>query len=140
MAAKPVADGLFEWPSEAPRLLAGRCGACGTVAFPRAESCARCSASPLEQIALPREGRLWSFTVQRFRPKEPYDGPQEFSPYGVGYVELAGQVIVEGRLTVADPAALKIGDRVEVCVVPYTTAADGSEVVTFAFRPVAASE
>jgi uncharacterized OB-fold protein len=85
---------------------------------------------------LPRHGRLWSFTVQRFAPKTPYDGPAEFEPYGVGYVEFPGQVLVEGRLTESDPSRLHIGAEVEVCLIPYTKGPDGEEVWTFGFRPV----
>ena len=47
---------------------------------------------------LAREGTLWTWTVQGFRPKSPpYEGPVEFEPYPVGYVELPGEVKVETR-------------------------------------------
>ena len=37
----------------------------------------------------PAKARLWSWTVQRFRPKSPpYAGPVAFEPYAVGYVDL----------------------------------------------------
>ncbi|MGH9262949.1 MAG: Zn-ribbon domain-containing OB-fold protein, partial [Acidimicrobiales bacterium] len=62
-------------------------------------------------------------------------GPEPFEPYGVGYVELPGEVIVESRLTTADPGELEIGQPMELVIVPFTTAVDGTEVVTFAFRP-----
>lgn len=88
-----------------------------------------------EQL-LERRGSLWSFTVQGFEPKSPYNGPTPFEPYGVGYVELAGQVIVESRLTENDPDRLAIGMPVELVVVPFRTADDGTAIVTFAFRPV----
>jgi uncharacterized OB-fold protein len=82
-------------------------------------------------------GTLWSFTVQGFEPKPPYAGPQPFEPYGVGYVELPGEVIVEARLTENDPARLAIGEPVELVLVPFNTDASGDDIVTFAFRPVA---
>jgi uncharacterized OB-fold protein len=72
--------------------------------------------------------------VQRFRPKAPYVGPEDFEPYGVGYVELPGEVRVEARLTVADPARLRIGMPMELVVVPF---GDG---VTYAFAPVEAGD
>jgi uncharacterized OB-fold protein len=131
----PIADGLFTWPSAEPRLIGGACLECGSVSFPRQPSCSRCTAESIAEHLLPRVGSLWSWTVQRFRPKEPYDGPEPFEPYGVGYVELAGEVIVESRLTTADPDHLEIGRPMELVVVPFVTRDDGSEVVTFAFRP-----
>jgi uncharacterized OB-fold protein len=91
----------------------------------------------MEEQLLHRTGTLWSFTVQAFEPKPPYAGPEVFEPYGVGYVELDGQVIVEARLTEADPAALAIGAPVELAIVPFRTDPDGTEVLTFAFRPTA---
>jgi uncharacterized OB-fold protein len=57
-------------------------------------------------------------------------------PYGVGYVELPGEVKVETRLTEADPDRLQQGMEMELVVVPFRTDDKGDEIVTFAFRPV----
>ena len=57
-------------------------------------------------------------------------------PFGVGYVELPGEVKVEARLTTAGPDVLRDGMEMELTLVPFRTDADGNEVVTFAFRPV----
>jgi uncharacterized OB-fold protein len=92
----------------------------------------------MEEQLLERRGRLWAWTTQDFPPPgPPYSGPSgaEFVPFGVGYVELPGQVKVETRLTVADPDTLEIGMEMELAVVPFRTDDDGNEVVTFAFRP-----
>ena len=91
----------------------------------------------MEPRLLARRGTLWTFTVQGFRPKEPYTGPDEFEPYGVGYVELADGVMVESRLTENDPARLKIGDEMELSIVPFRRDANGNDVVTFMFGPIA---
>ena len=131
----PIAEGLFTWPSEEPRLMGGACGDCGAVSFPRQSSCSRCTSTAIDERLLGRTGSLWSWTVQRFEPKEPYEGPEPFEPYGVGYVELPGEVIVESRLTTADPDELEIGQPMELVVVPFLTRDDGTDVVTFAFRP-----
>jgi uncharacterized OB-fold protein len=89
---------------------------------------------------LDRRGRLWAWTVQEFAPPSPpYLGPtgDEFEPFGVGYVELPGEVKVETRLTENDPEMLANGMEMELVIVPFRTDDDGNEVVTFAFRPVA---
>lgn len=131
----PIAAGLLTWPSDEPRLVGGACRACGSVSFPRQQSCSRCTSEDIDEHVLSRVGTLWSWTVQRFQPKEPYIGPEPFEPYGVGYVDLAGEVLVESRLTTADPERLEIGQPMELVVVPFLTRDDGTQVVTFAFRP-----
>ena len=90
-----------------------------------------------EQVALSRTGTLWSYTIQRYRPKSPpYKGPEAFRPWAVAYVELPGEVIVESRLTTADPKELKIGMEMEMTIIPFREDEKGNEVVTFAFKPV----
>lgn len=91
-----------------------------------------------EDIELASTGTLWSWTIQAFPPKAPpYLGPvgDDFVPYGVGYVELPGQVRVEARLTVADPDQLKIGMAMEIVLEPLAVDDDGNTVVTYAFTP-----
>lgn len=143
--ARPVeaiADGLFTETADGPRLIGSRCRRCGTVTFPRQASCARCTSTDVEEHLLARRGELWSWTVQRFRPKTPpYVGPEtdEFEPYGVGYVELPGECRVEALLSEADPAALRIGMAMELTLLPAQRA-DGGEALTFGFRPLAEGE
>ena len=140
MARVPVADGVFTWPSDEPTLIGSRCATCGMITFPTQDSCPRCGSTAMEQELLARRGRLWAWTTQEFAPPSPpYSGPtgKAFVPFGVGYVELPGQVRVETRLTECDPAALVEGMDMELVVVPLRTDDDGNEVVTFAFRPVA---
>jgi uncharacterized protein len=137
MARVPVAEGVFTWPSDEPRLIGSRCGACGIVTFPSQGSCPRCAATEMVEHLLARRGRLWAWTTQEFPPPSPpYTGPTgaAFVPYGVGYVELADGVRVETRLT--ETEGLENGIEMELVVVPFRTDAGGNEVVTFAFRPV----
>jgi uncharacterized protein len=137
MARVPVAEGVFTWPSDEPRLIGSRCGACDIVTFPSQGSCPRCAATEMAEHLLARRGRLWAWTTQEFPPPSPpYAGPAgaAFVPYGVGYVELADGVRVETRLT--ETEGLENGIEMELVLVPFRTDADGNEVVTFAFRPV----
>jgi uncharacterized OB-fold protein len=132
---RPVDSGLWVACTSRPQLVGSRCRRCGTTVFPRQPSCARCTASDNEDHLLPSRGTLWSFTVQGFPPKPPYAGPvgDAFVPYGVGYVQLGDEVVVEARLTESDPGRLRIGDPFELVVVPLN-----DEVSTFAFAPVGA--
>ncbi|MGF7239268.1 MAG: Zn-ribbon domain-containing OB-fold protein [Frankia sp.] len=134
----PVEDGPAVEDSTRPRLLGSTCTHCGTTTFPRQASCPRCTRSSMTDRLLPRRGTLWSFTVQRFRPKPPYAGPEEFTPYGVGYVDLDGVVIVEAILTENDPRALSIGQAMDLVLLPVHRDADGTEVITYGFAPAGA--
>ena len=135
----PVAEGLFTWPPDEPRLIGARCAGCRLIAFPAGPPCQRCGGTAFTETLLPDRGTLWTFTTQDFRPPSPpYDGADTagtFQPYALGYVELAGEVMVEARLTEPDPARLAIGQPMRLAIVPYTVRADGTEVMTFAFAP-----
>jgi uncharacterized protein len=125
-----VTEGLFTWPSDEPRLIGSRSN--GMLSFPARPG--------EEQVLLSRRGTLWGFTTQQFRPPSPpYDGddtPESFQPYALGYVELPGELLVQARFTESDPDRLRIGQEMELRIVPYTTRPDGTEVLTFAFAPV----
>jgi uncharacterized OB-fold protein len=136
MTQTPVAEGLFTVPSgpdEQPALIASERD--GRLSFPP-----RPGGTP---YLLKRRGTLWSFTSQNFRPPVPYDGDdtvETFKPYLVGYVELEGELIVEGRLTDCTIDQLELGLPMELRLVPYTTRPDGTEILTYAFAPVSGDE
>jgi uncharacterized protein len=61
---------------------------------------------------------------------------ETFRPYGVGMVQLADELRVEGRLTEGDASKLRIGMDVELVIIPFRTDPDGTEIMTYAFQPV----
>jgi uncharacterized OB-fold protein len=133
MTSIAIADGLFvDGPTA--HLIAGREHQSGRMVFPFPQGIEAENYAPVDVAP---EGTLWSWTVQRFRPKSPpYAGPEAFEPYAVGYVEFPGQLIVEGRLTGVALDAIRIGDRYRTVVVPFVEAADGTVRTTYAFEPV----
>lgn len=146
-----VADGIFTADFTAdvtvadgqPKLLGSRCTVCGNHMFPRQRGCPKCMGNEQEDVELATHGTLWTWTVQAFPPKAPpYLGPvgDDFVPYGVGYVELPGQLRVEARLTEADPAKLVIGMPMHLVLHPLCIDADGNQVVTYAFAPTPPSQ
>lgn len=138
LAGRPIAEGLFTWPSDAPALLGSRCRDCGRASFPAQAGCPACCGSDIAVEELPRHGTLWSWTIQRIMPKSPYatdETPASFRAFGVGYVELPGAVRVEARLTEGDPDRLRIGMPMELVFLPLRREADGTDVISFAFRP-----
>lgn len=133
-----VSNDVMAWQEGALTLIGSRCVACGELFFPRARGCTRCCGTGLTDTALGHQGRLWSWTVQGFRPKQPYDGDgsdADFQPYGVGYVELDNGLKVEARLTVADPAQLRIGMPMRLTLDAYRRTPAGEPVHTYAFEP-----
>jgi uncharacterized protein len=136
---RPIAEGLFTSLDDRAQLIGSRCGSCGVVTFPRQSGCPRCPSEDMEATPLARRGRLWTFSTQGFPPKyPPYLGPEseeDFSPFGIGYVELEEGVMVEARLTENDPEKLQIGMEMELVLVPFRHDDDGTEVVSFAYSP-----
>ena len=129
IALAPIAPGL--WTQEPqPRLLGGKL-ASGEIVFPMPEGDA---AHGVEPYPLSRRGTLWSWTSQDFRPKSPYEGPSEgphdFKPFLLGYVELPGEVIVESYIVNATLADLRLGMAMEFTLTPF----DATRA-NFAFRP-----
>lgn len=121
-------DTLFT--DETPQqLVGGRDRATGRIVFPRPDS------DGFDAVPLRRDGTLWSYTVQRFRPKSPpYAGPEAFRPWIVAYVELPGETIVEARLTGVEPDAVTIGMALELTQVPLDPDMPGERLIP-AFRP-----
>ena len=126
---RAIADGLFT-DDTPPRLVGGRDRAAGRIVFPCPAS------SDYEAVPLADEGTVWSFTVQRFRPKTPpYAGPEVFAPWIVAYVELPGQVIVEARLVDVAFEDVAIGLPVRLKPVPLDPDAPDSVLIP-AFAPI----
>jgi uncharacterized OB-fold protein len=139
----PIREGLFTWPVPEPpvrpALLGAKCADCGAVTFPSSPGCPRCGEDHMESFELPTRGPLYTWTTQEFLPKEPYIGPETpktFEPWAVGYVELGGELRVEGRLYQVDLDDLAFGMEFEVVVRPFRITEDGTEVYTFGFAPV----
>jgi uncharacterized OB-fold protein len=128
-----VREGLFT-DDEPPTLLASRCTNCRNFLFPRADACTYCSAEDPEPVELSGPGSLWAWTAVTAPPP----GYQGEVPFGLGVVELREGVRVITRLTEGDPAALKLGQAMELQVVPLHRDDDGNEVVTYAFAPAPA--
>lgn len=128
----PIAEGLFKMTEAGPRLLGGRRKRDGKMVFPLPTGS---EGENFDSVELADHGTLWSYTVQRFRPKSPpYAGDDTdltFKPYALGYIELAGQVIVESRIEIDDFAQLKIGQPMALTLQRFRD----DDTVTYAFKP-----
>ena len=133
-----VADGLLVDVDGTAHLVGSRCSDCDAVTFPAQTSCPRCAGELVQPHVLARHGTLWTYTIQGFPPKTPYlDADAPFRPFGVGYVNLGSEVLVESRLVANDLASLRIGMAMELVLEPFHRDQSGEDVVTFAFAPAA---
>ena len=99
--------------------------------LPPPDACTYCAADGPEPVELSGQGTLWSWTAVTAPPP----GYQGEVPFGVGVVELPEGIRVITRLTESDPGRARLGQPMELRVVPLHADADGNDVVTFAFAP-----
>jgi uncharacterized protein len=129
---RPIAEGLFT-DEQPPRLIGGKHRGTGRIVFP----CP--SDGDYEAYPLKRNGTLWSYTIQRYRPKSPpYAGPDAFEPWPVAYVALDQETIVEARLTNVAFDEIKIGMALELTQIALDPEA-ADPVAIHAFQPTGAS-
>ncbi len=118
--AKPAIDGWFATDDAGlPHLIGSKCAQCGTYVFPpRANNCPNpaCDGDELEQVALSRRGKVWSYTENRYPPPAPYPAPDPFEPFAIAAVELADEgLIVLGKVVEGTLAAdLNVGMEMEL--------------------------
>lgn len=109
-------------------LIGSACNDCGTQTFPAQSGCPRCGSNNVADVALARDGSVWTWTVQRFPPKPPYLGPTPYEPFALAYVDL-GSVKVESRLRGKAVDDWKIGDPVQIVI------DESASPLTFWFEP-----
>jgi uncharacterized OB-fold protein len=135
----PIHEGLFTWPAAKPQLLGSRCNQCAEATFPAQPDCRGCGSRETTIVELGDRGKLWTWTIQTFMPKQPYhsdETPETFRPYGVGYVEMPGGVRVEARLQANSPDQLQIGMPMQLDIIPFRTDENGDQKMTFSFSAV----
>jgi uncharacterized OB-fold protein len=134
----PVIEGLFEQAADGARLLGSRCATCDTPYFPRSGLCHNpdCTQSKMEEARFGPHGTLWSCSVQNYPPPPPARYDEPYRPYALGVVDLTDGLRVVGRMAVEDPDSVKVGAKVEIVLEPMCKEDDGTELITWMFRPV----
>lgn len=135
----PAAEGLFADTATGPRLLGSRCATCEMPYFPRSEACRNpgCDHSDMQDAEFGPSGTLISMTLQNYPPPPPTIAPEPYSPYGVGLVDLPEGLRVIGRLFSDDPEQVPVGGPVELVLAPLGHDADGREIISWQWKPVA---
>ena len=100
---------------DAPTLVGRRGAETGSYFFPPTLAFSRNPSAPgeeLEEVALSRRGRVWSWTTNHYKPPAPYVSPDPFVPYTVVAVELPEeQMVVLGPLAAGRRPGVAHGRR-----------------------------
>ena len=135
-----VAENLFNWPSDDPRLMATRCKSCGSCFFPRTFTCGNpgCKEKNIENILLSKRGKLWSWSTQFYKPPPPFIATEPYVPFAVGLLEFPEGIKILGIVTgCTDPdRELKIDMDMEVVADKLFMDENGNEVIGWKFKPI----
>jgi len=132
-----ISDGILDATAKTPTLIGARSRETGDIKFPFPLSG---SEDEFERVQLKRQGTLWAFTIQRFPPGKPFMGVTDrhaFKPFGIGYVELEGEVIVETRIVTKDFSTLEIGMAMSLVIETFERGDGQGDISTYAFQPSA---
>lgn len=125
---------LNELFSEDKGLIGSQCSECGEQFFPAVKACANCSSENMSPAAFGKTGALWSWTIQNFMPKAPYNSAENkdtFNRYGVGFVEMSSGIKIKSRLRMGE-TSFSIGQPMFLEIVPFETE-DGKTISIFEF-------
>jgi uncharacterized OB-fold protein len=132
-----VAPGLFRQMSP-PVLFGSRCERCGAHYFPSTSHCRHpgCRGARVLEVDLGRHGRLYSYTIQHYRPPPPFS-MEPWAPYAIGIVELPEGLRLLAMICGVPFAELEIGMEVELVSEALHRDAEGREVLTYKFTRLA---
>jgi uncharacterized OB-fold protein len=131
----PLREGIFRLPSsqdEEPALIGSRCQNCGDHFFPKRHICLSCGQEDIEETALGRRGKIWTYTVARQTPP----GSLMQAPYVLVVVQLAEGAMVQAVLSDWDLEAVHVGMEVEMVLEKMGTSTEGNDLMAFKFKPV----
>ncbi len=135
----PAQEGLFhqpDSPDDQPYLIGNRCRECGFVSFPKLITCPRCiKKGTMEEYHLVRRGKVDMFASCNAAL------PGFKAPSVQGYITLEDGGRLWSLITGVDPDdvnAIKVGTEVELVIEKLREDADGNEIMSYKFRPVAA--
>ena len=131
---RPVRSGLLAGDLSdlaSVKLAGSRCNECGEATLGTSNLCPNCGSDNVAPIEMSDAGKVWTYTVVRYKPPGDYKGPDPFMPFAMGLVELPEGLRVLAPIG-GDVEAVRIG--MDVAFHPYVRD-DG--VVEFNYSPAA---
>ena len=125
----PIRDDTFVEGPKGGTLLASKCKSCGQVFFPKPNVCFSCFGDDMEELALSRRGKLYTYTIGRM-PSMHFE-----PPYAIGYINMPEGVRVFAPLKMLKDKPFSVGMDMEV-VIETLWQEDDKEVIGYRFRPV----
>ena len=135
----PIREGMMHLASSESghgHLLGSQCNACGELFFIERQICENCNGQDLETVTLSGTGKLYAFSVMYYPAPPPYQAPDPFEPYGVGWIELPEGLVIYSLLTENDPQKLKVGMEMELVIECFRQDEDGNDIMVSKFRPL----
>jgi uncharacterized protein len=114
-----------------PHLVANECASCGALFFDRRNACANCGAREFGTRRLGDEGVVRAFTIVHRAT------PDVKVPYVSAIVDLDGGGVVKANIVDVDPVPdqVTLGMRVALTTFGVGTDSEGTEAVSFGYRP-----
>ena len=124
-----IREGRFVVDAEGGKLLGHKCKSCGRLYFPKVQFCFECFSKDLEEIALSRRGKLYTFTTCYY--------PSQYfpAPYTIGFVDLPEGVRVFAPLIPVENKPFQLGMDMEVVIGELWREGD-KQVIGYKFKPV----
>lgn len=137
----PVVEGLFQSDDSGAALVGSQCSGCGTTYFPAGARCRNptCPDKSLQPLLLGRTGRLYSYTIQTYRPP-PLFRMDPWQPYAIGLVEVPEGLRIMSMLSQIEPEHLEIGLDLELVVELLYHDEAGRDVLTYKYAPSTAMQ
>lgn len=113
-----------------PHLRATRCTGCGAAYFDRRNACASCFGATFDEVDVPTEGVLRTYTIVAFA------APGVTVPFVAGVVD-CGDIAVRGNVINVEPSPDHVHTGMPVRLATYSlgTDDDGTEAIGFGFEP-----
>ncbi len=115
------------------RLVGGECKSCNRRFFPYRRVCPYCGSTDVNEVNLPRRGKVVSFTVVHNAPR----GFEYYTPYVMALIELEDGTRLLSQLTDVEPDEVKEDMEVEMVLRIHRTCGESWLIAYgYKFRPV----
>lgn len=105
----PKSPRIWQLAERRYRLIGTKCLKCGRVFIGPRKVCPQCGSRELQDVELPRRGRIYSYTVVRAPPME----RENYGPYIIAIVELENGCKLTTEIADCSPEEIDIGTEVE---------------------------